>query len=288
MLDGTAYLGFLAGLAAAYVALSFWVQENVGGKGRLRAIREEMTQIQLKIGEAAKKKDSREMDELFSKNMALTTEMMKLQFTYLLPLLAVLIALAAFFPLVEPETQDDARLALYDDGLAQHCDKNASDGVFSNCYALPQSAKKGAWVIDGYLLSPSNETLARNATAIYVGGGKPSDVWLQSHTQSSFLDALSGKVARTLSISAAKQNYTAGETVEIHASAFPLPSPQEKIEAVLNSGTFFHIDLPFALPLLNISRIIGSYGVFLFLVFAISITYSMGKAVLQKLQRKSG
>jgi hypothetical protein len=284
LFDMQNYPAFLAVLAALYAAASIWLQNNVGGKGRFRAIQAEMREIQLKIGEAAKRKDNKEMDALFSRNMSLTTEMMKLQFAFLIPLLAALLALAAFFPLVEPGTQDDVRLPLYDDGLPSHCDTAAMDGIFSNCYQLPQGAQKGAWVIDAFLLSPTNETLARNATAIYVEGGKPADIWLQSHTQSGLLDALMGKVPHTLSITTDKQNYALGEKVAIRAS--PLPAGgSSRVEAVLNSGTFFYVDLPFPLPLLNISRIIGSYGVFLLLAFLLGIAHSIGNSAYHMLRK---
>jgi len=60
------------------------------------------------------------------------------------------------------------------------------------------------------------------------------------------------------------------------------------IEAVFNSGTFFHIDLPFALPLLNIRRIIGSTGVFIFFVFVMGLAYSMAKSAYERFQKTRG
>ena len=52
-------------------------------------------------------------------------------------------------------------------------------------------------------------------------------------------------------------------------------------------GTFYYVDLPFTIPLINIRRIIGSYGVFLFAAFVISILYSIGKAVYSAVMKKS-
>ena len=191
----------------------------------------------------------------------------------------------------EPGRADDTRLPLYDDGLSSHCDLETADGIYSNCYAIPQGAQRGAWAIDAYIYSAENESLARNSTAIYVEGGKPSDVWLQSHTQNGFTDGLAGKVPHTLYASTDKKNYSIGETVSIRASyspQSPSASPQAswRIEAVLDSGTFFYLDLPFALPLINISRIIGSYGVFIFLAFVMSMCYSIAKAVYDAAMKK--
>jgi hypothetical protein len=214
----------------------------------------------------------------------MTSELMRLQFMFLVPLLLIFAGLALFFPLVEPGTQDDVRMPLYDDGLSPHCDAAAGDGIYSNCFTIPQGAQSGAWIIDAYLYSSSNESLARNSTAIYIGGGKPSDVWLQSHTQNGFLDGLMGKTPHALNVSTDKKDYVRGETVSVSALYSPQspaasPQQQARLEAVLDSGTFFYLDLPFALPLINISRIIGSYGVFIFLAFVMSICYSIAKAL---------
>lgn len=290
LFDLSNYWIFLLFLSAVYVAASTFIQMNVGGKGRFKGIQEEMKALQKRMMEASRQKDNKGMDELFSQNWKLTMEMMKLQFIMLGGLLVVLVALMAFFPLVEPGIEDDVRMPLFDDGLAAHCDIAAGDGTFSNCYAIPQGAQKGAWVVDAHLYSPSNESLAKNATAIYVEGGQPSDIWLQPQAQGGILDGLMGKVPHTLSVATDRQNYSLGETVAIRSSYSP-QSPSagaqgERLEAAINSGTFFHVDLPFALPLINISRIIGSYGVFLLFAFFISIAYSIGKAVYSAISKK--
>jgi len=188
---------------------------------------------------------------------------------------------------VVPGTSDDSRMALFDDGLASHCDAAAGDLIFSNCYSLPADGKRGAWVIDVHLYSASNESLSKNATAIYYEGGNASDVWMQPSVQSGLLDGFMGKVPHFISPSTDKSNYTAGETVAIHASVSP-PLPSGRLEATVNSGTFFYVDLPFSIPLINISRIIGSYGLFIFSVFLLSMLYSITKAVYDNVSKKKG
>lgn len=285
LFDLSNYLFFLILIAAVYVSAVTFIQDNVGGKGRFKALQEEMRENQKKMMDASRARREEETQELMNQYWKMTSELMKLQFMFLIPILAIFIALAAFFPLVEPGMEDDVRLQLFDDGLAAHCDATASDAIHSNCYSLPASAKRGAWVIDAYLYSPANEQLARNATAIFIEAGKPSDIWLQSQTQNGFLDGLMGKTPHTLNVSTDKKDYSTGETVSI--SAFSSPSNTAgRIEAVLDAGTFFYLDLPFALPLINISRIIGSYGVFIFLAFVLSICYSIAKAVYDAAKRK--
>lgn len=285
LFDLSNYIFFLAIIAALYVAASNFIQMNMGGKGRFKQVQEEMKENQKKMMEATKAKRDAESSELMSQYMKLTGEMMKLQFMFLIPILIIFIGLAAFFPTVEPGTSDDVRLPLFDDGLAAHCDATAADGIYSNCYLIPASAQRGAWMIDAHLYSPENESLVRNSTAIFIDGGSPHDVWLQSQTQNGILDTLAGKKQHALGITTDRNNYTIGETVAIHSSASQA-NPSNRYEAVLNSGTFFYVDLPFALPLLNISRIIGSYGVFIFLAFVISICYSIAKAIHAAVKKK--
>ena len=79
---------------------------------------------------------------------------------------------------------------------------------------------------------------------------------------------------------------TRGQTVALHATVSPKPPNDARLEGALNMGTFYYVDLPFTIPLINIRRIIGSYGVFLFAAFVISILYSIGKAVYSAATKK--
>jgi len=114
-----------------------------------------------------------------------------------------------------------------------------------------------------------------------------------------------GKAAYHLNISTGKQNYAAGQTVPITATVSPpiqavnavLLAPGEgagaakplqgpRLEGVVNMGTAFYVDLPFPLPLINISRISGSYGVFIFFAFVIGIALSIGKSLVGAVLKK--
>jgi hypothetical protein len=216
----------------------------------------------------------------------LTGELMKIQFQLLAVLLVVLFAFMAIFPHFEPGMEDDIRAPLFDDGLLSHCDAVSGDGVFSSCFTVPANAATGAWAADVYLRSSGNETLARNATALYVEGGVPEDIWLQSSSQSGILDGLMGKKAYTLNVTTDAVNVTRGQKVALRAAVTPAPKAGDVIEGSLDMGTFYHADLPFAIPLINIRRIIGSYGVFLFAAFVISIAYSIGKAIYAAANKK--
>jgi len=280
------YWAFIVLCAVAYVALSTTIQSNIGGKNRLKALQEEMKDVQLRLMAASKGKDAAESDAVMKKYWDLTGELMKIQFQMLAVLLIVLFVFMAAFPHVEPGAHDDIRAQLFDDGLAAHCDALAGDGIHSNCFAIPADAAKGAWVADVFIYSPGNETLARNGAALFVEGGAPDDVWLQPSSQSGIIDGLMGKTAYALNVSASAANVTRGGSVAVYASPAPALGKGARLEAALNAGTFYHIDLPFTIPLINIRRIIGSYGVFLFAAFVIGIAYSIGKAIYAKMKKK--
>src|SRR3989338_6621999 len=239
------YWFFLALCAIAYIALTRYAQNNVGGKGRLKELQLEIREVQKTMMDAGKNRNEK--------------------------------------------AADDVRIALFDDGLAAHCDAAAGDGIRSNCYALPENATAGAWTLDGFVRAGGAE-IVRNATAFYVEGGEAEDAWLQQ-TRPSFIDGILGKKVPALNVSMDRKDYSRGQTVEIRAFAEPREPPAEGFEfgAVLDSGTKLYIDLPFAIPLINIRRIIGSYGVFIFSVFVLGLAYSAaGGAYAPGLEKKKG
>jgi hypothetical protein len=286
LFDLANYWVFIALLAAVYVAITTTVQANIGGKNRLKTIQEEMKTVQLQMMEASKGKDAAASDAVMKKYWDLTGELMKVQFQMLAVLLVILFVFMSIFPHFEPGGEDDLRAQLFDDGLAAHCDVLAGDGIYSNCFAIPASAAVGAWVADAHLYSAGNESLAKNGTALYVERGVPEDIWIQPVSQSGFIDGLLGKTAYHLNVTSGLQNVTRGQAVALFATVSPTPPAGARIEGSLDMGTFYYVDLPFTIPLINIRRIIGSYGVFLFAAFVISILYSIGKAVYSAATKK--
>jgi hypothetical protein len=280
------YWLFVVFCAVIYLAISMYLQNNIGGKNRMRELQSQMRSIQLKLNEAAKSRNDKELDRLMGENMKLTWQLMGLQLKFAIAILIVFFAFSMVFSAVEPGRQDDISFQLYDDGLDQHCDASARDGVFSGCFEVPQNSPTGAQVVEVSLIGASNETLARSGTELFVEGGSPSDVWVQNVSQGGLVDFLLGKKSYHLNVTASSKNAMRGSKVAIHASAFPDVPQGAKFLASSNMGTFFYIDLPFTLPLLNIRRIIGSIGVLIFSAFVLSISYSLLKAVFGSLSKK--
>jgi len=279
------YFAFIISLAAIYVVIFNFAQGKIGGARNIRALQAEMREVQKKMTESAKGKDEKALNEAIEQNWKMTMEIMALQMKLMAVVFGIFIPLSLFFPLVEPGTTDDIRIVMMDDGLAAHCDSLASDGVFSACLPIPANATEGAWVVDAYLISAQNETLSRNATALFCNGGSPDDVWLQSSSQGGILDSIMGKKQYLINITTGANACEPGAAIELYSQASGMPQGA-RMEAVANSGSFLYLDLPFAIPLINIRRIIGSYGIFIFLVFVVSMAYGLAKSAYLEIKKR--
>jgi len=280
------YFVVLLLLAAIYVVFFNFAQGKVGGARNIKALQVEMREIQKKMSDAAKSKDEKALNEAINQNWKLTMEILVIQVKLMAIIFGILIPLSWCFPYVEPGTADDIHLIMADNGLASHCDALEGDGIHSACVPIPQNATFGAWTIDIFLKSVKNETLARNATALFCNGGTHEDVWLQSSAVSNIFDSISGKAQYGLNISNVTEKCAPGSTLQLSVKPTPKIPPGAYVEATANSGTFLYLDLPFAIPLINIRRIIGSYGIFIFLVFMFSMTYGLGKSAYLELKKR--
>ncbi len=280
------YWIFIVLLSLAYVALSMFLQANIGGKDKLKGLQAEMKELHKKMNEAAKRNDEKELNEIISKNWQITSQIMSVQMRMFAVIIVIFVGLMFVFPLIEPGAVDDIHLPLFDDGLSEHCDLVSSDGIYSTCYEFGNDGIKGAWAAEVHIYNEQNESLAKSGMPFYYENGLPKDLWLQNLSQGGLIDILFGKTAYKINASSSSQNVSAGQTVTIQASTKPPLEQGTRLEAVLNAGTFFFVDLPFAIPLLNISRIIGSYGFFILCAFALSMSFSILRAVYSKITKK--
>ena len=280
------YFIFLLLLAATYVVVFNFAQGKIGGARNIRALQTEMREIQKKMTEAAKSKDEKVLNEAISQNWKITMEIMAIQLKLMAIIFGILIPLSWCFPYVEPGTGDDIVILMADSGLPLNCDALQGDGIYSGCINIPNNVTLGAWTVDVFLKSEKNETLARNATAIFCNGGQHEDVWLQSSSANGIMDMVSGKKQYGLNISNVTDKCLPGSTLSLYVRPNPEMPQGAHIEAMANSGTFLYLDLPFAIPLINIRRIIGSYGIFIFLVFMVSMAYGLGKSAYLEMKKR--
>lgn len=276
--DQNSFTIFLMFCAVVYIILSNWLQKKFGKSERLMEIQKELNAINKGVGEASKRKDNAAVEELMKKQSPLLSELMSLQMRMLPITLGLFIPVIMLLSAVEPYMLDDSKIVLFDDGLLSHCDAAANDLIYSNCLALNSTSQKGAWVFSAEAFL-NGAQVAQNATAFYVEKGKPEDVFIQAK-QHGILDIVLGTKAVSISPYTDKTTYSSGESVQFHA----IVSEQvDKVDASINNGTFYFVDLPIPIPLLNIQRLVGATGFFILCTFIFSLLFSFAKGILKKM-----
>src|SRR3989338_11254711 len=91
------YWFFLALCAIAYIALTRYAQNNVGGKGRLKELQLEIREVQKTMMDAGKNRNEKAVDEAIGKNWKLTGELMGIQMKMMAIILGVLFAFMLLF-----------------------------------------------------------------------------------------------------------------------------------------------------------------------------------------------
>jgi len=276
--DQNSFTIFLMACAVVYVVLFNFLQKKFGKADRMMEIQKELNAINKGVGEASRRRDNAAVEELMKKQSPLLSELMSIQMRMLPLSLGLFIPVIMLLSAIEPYVLDDSRIALFDDGLLAHCDAAANDLIYSNCISLNSSSQQGAWVFsaEGFL---GESLVAQNATAFYVEKGKPEDVFLQSK-QHGILDIVLGAKAVSISPYTDKQAYSLGETVQLHAKT---SEQVDRASASINNGTFYFVDLPVPIPILNIQRLVGATGAFILFSFVFSILFSFAKGILKKM-----
>ena len=82
-----------------------------------------------------------------------------------------------------------------------------------------------------------------------------------------------------LLVSTDKKTYDEGETVKLFAEATEVSN----VEAVLDNGTSFRVDLPITIPLLNVQRIYQPYWWFILISLVSNLSLSL---IISKMRKK--
>lgn len=237
-------------LIVAVVALlySFGIrklQYAFGNQKEMEALQKETKALNEEYKKAAKEKNETRMERLMKKQQETFPKMGKLmmgQFKVMGVVLLLFFGMMWTLNEFNPFKKDDVFIQLVDDGTG--CDSVADDLVYSGCYKLSND-NYGPWVVvvDAYNGNP----FAQNSTSFLYKEGS--------------LELLYTEVkGEAMGVSTDKEEYLPGEVVKITATPGRKP---EKIEAKLNMGTWFYVDLPFTIPLLNIQRINQPYWWFI-------------------------
>jgi hypothetical protein len=169
-----------------------------------------------------------------------------------------------------------------DDGSG--CDAAAGDGIFSACYK-PDNTNYGKWTVTAKALEKGN-TMATNETYFHFNPGD-TDSYIETGT------------GEDMEISTDKKAYYPGDKVAIFSEPanmtkgltfiVPILPPRElkvdEVELTLSNGTYFFVDLPVTIPVLNVKRIYQPYWWFILVSLIVNLSLSV---VMGKLQKKKG
>ncbi|VVC03003.1 Uncharacterised protein [Candidatus Bilamarchaeum dharawalense] len=265
------FIGLVTVLAVAYALLAKYVQNKFVDKKQMEDYQAKMKLLNEEYEKAKKTGDKKKMQDALDRQMAFMPEMNKIMFAQFKPMIYIIIVFAVFSWVIgamDDTIKDDILLNLSDDGLG--CDKMAGDGIYSTCYQL-NNENYGKWTVTGIVYESGHE-LARNQSYFQYG---LSD-------NDSYVEGDKGEVVTTTTD---KLEYTKGETVSIYAKPANMTKPGwfggprqivvEKVQAVLSNGTYFRVDLPITIPIVNIKSFYQPVVWFIFISFILNLIMSL-------------
>ncbi|MFA6530436.1 MAG: EMC3/TMCO1 family protein [Candidatus Micrarchaeia archaeon] len=261
-MDFTIYAVFVTIMAVIYAFMTREIQYRFGNRKESEEFQKKSKELNDQMKEASKRKDQKKVEELMKKQTELLPEMNKImmgQFKMMIPVLILFFALTWVVNNFDQTTKDDVIVTLIDNGIG--CDKLAKDYIFSACY-LPESKNYGAWAVEVKAFGETNNSVGENSTYFIYGIGDEEPYF-------------KGQKGEPVSVSLSKTKYTAGEEIAIYAKSDKAVS----MTAYLDNGTRFYVDLPFAIPILNVKRINEAYWWFIFvsILAGLAISFIMGK-----------
>lgn len=271
-------------LALAYAGMARFVQNKLIDRKEMEAIQKESKALSQEYDKAQKSKDKKRTEEALQKQMEFLPRMNKVMMGQFKPMLVILAVFAIFTGILgqlDPSVKDDIRLNLSDDGKG--CDRAAGDGVFSGCYKLdPANTNYGKWTILAAAFEGSTQIGKNETYFLYKPDADNTDTYVEQGT------------GEEIAVSTDKEGYAGGDTVTIYAkpanmtkgssllfipTAPPRKSQVDRVEAVLSNGTYFRVDLPLTIPLLDIKRIYQPYTWFIMisLIANLGLSFVMGQ-----------
>ena len=249
-------------LAVIYAGISKFLQHRLVDRSMVEGIQAESKKLNEEIKRAKEKGNQKEMEKVMKKQMEFLPKMNKVMIAQFKPMIFIIAVFFAFTWVVgqiDPNTQDDIRIPLLDDGRG--CDERAEDGMYSACI---EPENPGKWVANVYAYRNGVE-VAFNATYFSYA----------AVTDDSYTEAPRGQ---ELVVSTDKRSYGAGETVKLYAQADDVSS----VEATLDNGTAFRVDLPLTIPLLNVQRIYQPYWWFILIALIVNLSLSLAMKKMRK------
>lgn len=260
VMDFTFYAVLVTIAAIVYSFATREIQFKYGNQTQMTEFQKRSKELTDQMNEANKQKDQKKMEEIMKKQAQLMPEMSKLmlgQFKLMIPILLIFFAFTWLVGHFDPTATDDYILQLTDDG--KNCDKIADDRIFSVCIT-PKNENYGVWQLDVKAINGGN-IAGENSTYFYY---VKEDMTFSK-----------GPKGEPVELTLSSNKIGKGETVTLTAYS----KNAQTVQVTVNNGTHFYVDLPFTIPVVNVSRINEAYWWFIFvaLISGLAISFIMGK-----------
>lgn len=253
----------VAFLAVVYAGITKFVQNKLVDRSEMEGLQKESKRLSEEFEKAKKAGNQKKMDEVMKQQLEFLPKMNKAMMAQFKPMIVIL---GVFFIFtwgvgqLDPTTKDDILMNLSDDG--QGCDAEAGDGIHSGCLLL-DSENTGKWMFMAKAYRGSSD--AGHNSTYFLYGTAISDGYAE------------GPAGEPVMVSTDKAEYSKGETVKLYAK-----TGAERVEARLDHGTAFAVELPLAIPILNVKTIHQAYWWFIFISITANLTLTFVLGRLKK------
>ncbi len=263
-MDFQLYIIIVAVAAIIYAGIARFLQNKLVDRSKMEKLQAESKRLNAEYKEASERKDKTRMDKVMKEQMELFPQMNKIMFAQFKPMIIIIGVFFVFTTVVNhvnPYMEDDLLITVFDDG--EGCDKVAGDGVFQACVELDENQNYGKWTAVARALKEGGE-LGKNETYFLYNTKSHEEIYIENPT------------GAPVGMSTDKETYYPGETVIISVTP---PAEAYEVELRVSNGTFFHVDLPFTIPLLNVKTIYQAQWWFIFvsILSSLSISFILGR-----------
>ncbi|MEW6722893.1 MAG: EMC3/TMCO1 family protein [Candidatus Micrarchaeota archaeon] len=279
-----ALVGFLAVL---YAGVTKFVQSRLIDKKEMEQYKADSKRLSEEFEKAKKSNDKKRMEKAMDEQMKFLSRsqgMMMNQFRPMIYILAVFFAFSWVIGALDPTIKDDIALNMSDDGSG--CDDIAGDRIFTACYGL-QNETGGKWTASAKAYRGGSQ-MSVNETYFLVGPDPGEDTYHEMGSGEHMVvstERTEYSLGETVKVTAEPANMTKG--TEFIVMIFP-PQPLEvdRVELTLSKGTYFRVDLPLAIPLLNIQTIYQPYWWFIFVSLIANLGIGFVMNQYEKIKKK--
>ena len=234
-------------VAIVYAILVRKIQFTFGNQEEMKKFQEESKVLQEELKKATKENNQARVDRLMEQQKAMFPKMggmMMGQFKTMGIILILLFGLSTTLNFLDDSHLDDVIVQLNDAGM--DCDLILGDSIYSGCYT-PETENYGTWTIKVNAYDQNNNSFSQDMISFGY----------KERTGPGYVD----KNGDPIELELDKEIYSPGDLITVTAKPSKVPS---RMDAAFNMGTWFYVDLPFTIPILEIQRIHTPYWWFIF------------------------